>query len=231
MAEHTRSSSRRVGGHPLRRRPPSHSSLVRSAIQRLGVPHPAPAGGDLYRLLTAVCLALREERHEVVDLLRRERLLEVLGHHVGRVARGDLLVRVDDPFADELRVLALEGLVEVGPGFAPLVPAAENDVTGTALGYEDLPPRGGVSLRAGAGGGSASSVVVPFRSPSVVVPSGSVTVSPTAASSGSSFAKTSTAPSVATKNTRVAAMNHPRRAPGNWGQRAGSRAPTTVRTR
>ena len=114
------------------------------------MPHPAPAGGDLYRLLTAVCLALREERHDVVDLLRRERLLEVLGHYVGRVARGDFLVRVDDPFADELGVLALEGLVEVRPG-RTVRARCRKRVTGTALGYEDLPPRGGVSLR-GSGG-------------------------------------------------------------------------------
>ena len=76
---------------------------------------------------------------------------------------------------------------------------------------------------AAAGSPPSSCLPVPSWSlpvPCVVSP-GSVAVSPAAASSGSSFAKTSTAPSMATKNTRVAAMNQPRPRPGNCGQRRG----------
>ena len=104
-------------------------------------------------------------------------------------------------------------------------PRPRTVATAAALRQENLPPGGGISLRRSRRR-LASSVVVPVGSVvvspgSVVVSPGSVAVSPAAASSGSSFAKTSTAPSVATKNTRVAAMNQPRPRPGNCGQRRG----------
>src|SRR5262245_26543293 len=60
-------------------------------------------------------LEREEERHEVGELLRRERLAERLGHHARRESRhGPRALRVEDLLHDVVRRLDLGDLREVG---------------------------------------------------------------------------------------------------------------------
>src|SRR5262245_3314238 len=80
--------------------------------------HPAVRNATAISRWTSLVRHLRQVLHECVDLLWRQRIAEVGGHDPGLVALRDLLVGVEDRLLDEGRVLAPEGLVEVGPGRA-----------------------------------------------------------------------------------------------------------------
>jgi hypothetical protein len=81
--------------------------------------------------------ALRDEVRELLELLVGQLLPEVLGHHAGREALGDLGVGVDDALADEILRLPLERLVEVAPGRASRVGGRERVTRAAALGVPD----------------------------------------------------------------------------------------------
>src|SRR5262245_22504923 len=102
--------------------------------------HPAashPKGPGFLRFPYCEALAGLQERDEIVDLRRRQGLLEVLRHDVRLVAGRDLLVRVVDRLADEVGVVTLEGRVEIRADRARRVRRLEGMAAPAALGRED----------------------------------------------------------------------------------------------
>src|SRR5262245_53333338 len=118
-------------------------------------------GRPIFTLSLRGCLlASEEERDQVVLLLLRQLLAEVLGHDVRRVPGGDLLVRVDDRLADELGVLALKGFVEVRADRRGRARSRERVAAAAALGREQGLARSGISL---GGGGRRRRLSLPRR--------------------------------------------------------------------
>src|SRR5690349_5509511 len=113
----------------------------------LSLPSATRKGLDFYPFLTAGSAGL-QERDEVVDLRRRQGLLEVLRHDVRLIPGRDHLVRVVDRLLDEGRVLAFERGVEIRADRPGGVRGLERVATRAALrGEDDLAVRRVALLR------------------------------------------------------------------------------------
>src|SRR6476469_5720358 len=102
----------------------------REAVLLLALPAPASGRSPA----TGGGLQVGDQR---LKLIRLEGLAEVLGHDVGREARGDLRVRVGDRLGDLLGAHALQSIVEVGTGGAGGAGLREG-VAAAAVGGEEL---------------------------------------------------------------------------------------------
>src|SRR5690242_14415060 len=102
----------------------------------------------------------RKVLHERVELAGLQRLPEVRRHHVGRVALGDLRVRLDDRRADEGLGLALQRLVEVRAHRAGRARVRQRVAGRAAGGIEH-----GLALRRGGAARGLLTTLLPLSAP------------------------------------------------------------------